>query len=200
MREVAAEILFAMQIDVERNEIEKTQIEIFRRRIVRIGKKRVGFDLLSQVVEFAKKATDRARPMPSHNIRANLVADAVSRNSLAKLAHLCDRLSDRVANVAHHVARVEKRHVMRPWNSNHQTKAGLARRLEHPQRRRNVEANQVGAELAHQRKIGGGALGLGVSLTARVRRERPVRNAANVKFFRTLEEVFPTCDETTHAR
>ena len=104
MRQVAAEVFLAMQINVERNEIEKTQIEIFGRRIVRIGEQRAGIDLLSKVAELGEKAADGARPVPAHDIRSNLVADAVGCDGLAELARLENRIADRVADFAHHVA------------------------------------------------------------------------------------------------
>ena len=103
MRQVAAEIFLAMQIDVERNEIEKTQIEIFSGRIVRVGEERAGIDLFAKVAEFGEKITDGARPVPSHDIRSNLVADAVGGDGLAELARLENALANRVANFAHHV-------------------------------------------------------------------------------------------------
>src|SRR5208283_5516362 len=92
MGQVTAEVCLVMQINVERNEIEKTQIKIFGRRIVRIGEKRAGIDLFSEVTEFGEKAADGARPMPAHDIRSNLVADAVGCDGLTEFARLEDRL------------------------------------------------------------------------------------------------------------
>ena len=104
MSQVTAEVFLAMQIHVERNEIEKTQIKILGRRIVRIGEKRSGIDLFSEVAEFGEEAADGARPVPAHDIRSNLIADAVGCDGLAEFARLENRLADRVADVAHHVA------------------------------------------------------------------------------------------------
>src|SRR5271170_551902 len=88
VRQVAAEIFFAMEIDVERNEIEKTQIEIFSGGIVRIGEERAGVELFAEVAQLGEKVADGARAVPAHDIRANLVADAVSQNSFAELARV----------------------------------------------------------------------------------------------------------------
>ena len=103
MRQVAAEVFLAMQIHVERNEIEKTQIEIFGRRIVRVGEKRAGIDLFAEVTQLGEEAADGARPVPAHDVRANLVADAVGGDRLAELARVENRLADGVADFAHHV-------------------------------------------------------------------------------------------------
>src|ERR1700685_4485325 len=100
MSEVAAEVLLAMQIDVERNEIEKTQIEIFRRRIVRVSEQRARIDLFTEVAQLGEKTADRAGTVPAHDIRANLVADAVGGDRLAELARFEHRLSGRLAGVA----------------------------------------------------------------------------------------------------
>src|ERR1700688_2544290 len=96
MRQVTAKVFLAMQINVERNEIEKTQIEIFGRRIVRICKERFGIDLLAEISELGEKVADGARPVPAHDIRANFVADAIGGNRLAELARLENSLADRV--------------------------------------------------------------------------------------------------------
>src|ERR1700719_1055957 len=103
MRQVAAKVFLAMQINVERNEIEKTKIEIFSRRIIRIGEERFGIDLLAEIAELGEKAADRARPVPAHDVGTNFVADTVGRNRLAELARLENSLADRVADFAHHV-------------------------------------------------------------------------------------------------
>ena len=60
--QVAAEVFLAMEVHVERNEIEKTQIEILGRGIVRVGEKRAGIDLFSQITEFGEKAAVGAGP------------------------------------------------------------------------------------------------------------------------------------------
>ena len=178
----------------------KLKIEIFGRRIVRVGEERAGIDLFSEVAEFGEKAADGARPMPAHDIRANLVADAVGGDGLAELARVENRLADGVADLAHHVGRIEERHVKRPRDAEHHAEPGLLRLLDHPRRWRNVEPNHVGAEPAHQREVGGDALGLGISFAAGIRRKRAVRNAANVKFLRAVEEIFSVRCEPSHER
>src|SRR5271170_130942 len=79
MRQVPAEILLAMQIHVERNEIEKTKIEIFGRRIVRIRKERGGINLFAEVPQLGEEVADGSRPVPAYDVRTNLVADAIRR-------------------------------------------------------------------------------------------------------------------------
>src|SRR5260370_27494096 len=84
MCQVAAEVLLAMQIDIERNEIEKTQIEIFSRWIIRVSEERAGIDLLSEVTKLGEKVADGARPMPSPDIRANLVCHPLLHERFAE--------------------------------------------------------------------------------------------------------------------
>src|SRR3984957_11412403 len=103
MRQVTAKIFFAMQINIERNEIEKTQVEIFGRRIVRVGEERVGIDLFSQVTELREKFADGAWTVPSHDIGPNLIADAVSRDRLAELMRVEDGVANSLADFPHHV-------------------------------------------------------------------------------------------------
>ena len=200
MRQVTAEIFFAMQIHVERNEIEKTQIEIFGRRIVRVGEERVGIDLFSEVTKLRKKIADRARSVPPHDIRSNLVADAVSRDCLAELTRVENGLANRLADFAHHIGRIEERHVERPRDAEHHAQAGLLRLLDHPRRRRHVETNHVGAEHSHQREIGGGAFGLRISFAAGIGSKRAVRNAANVELLRAVEKIFSVRYQPSHER
>src|SRR5208283_4163143 len=99
MRQVTAKVFLAMQIHVERNEIEKTQIEIFSGRIVGISEKRAGVELFSEVTQFGEEAADGARPVPAHDVRANLVADAVGRDRLAnwRVSRTVLRIASRIS-------------------------------------------------------------------------------------------------------
>src|SRR5580704_8057592 len=99
MGEVAAIILLAMEVNVEADEIEKTQIEIFGGRIVRVGEKAGGIGLLADVVELAQKIADCARPVPSRDVGANFVAEAIGQNRVAVLAEILDPRANGIANV-----------------------------------------------------------------------------------------------------
>src|SRR5260370_31743915 len=87
MGKVAPIINLAMEIDVEANHIEEIEIEIFRRRVIRKRKEAVRIAIPADLVKFAQELIDRARPVPAHDIRSNLVADAIGENHVAELTH-----------------------------------------------------------------------------------------------------------------
>src|SRR3990172_6830854 len=100
MSQIAAVVGLVVEIDVETDEIEKVQLEILGRGIVRIREQALGVVLLADVVEFSEKAAHAASAVPSHDIRANLVAESIGEDRFAMLPHLGDRGPDRAADVA----------------------------------------------------------------------------------------------------
>src|SRR5665213_2211647 len=104
MSHVAAKIFLAMEVNIEANEIEKIEIEVFGGRIVRIGKNALWIGLLADVAKLGEEFTDYARPVPSRDIRSDLVAEAVRENRIAILFQFIDTALNRLANVVGHFA------------------------------------------------------------------------------------------------
>ena len=90
--QIGAQILLAVQVDVERADIEERQVEEFSRREVHVGEQAVGRGLFRFGVQPAQKALDPQPAVPAHDARRNLVAERKhqQRRVIGQLADFVD--------------------------------------------------------------------------------------------------------------
>ena len=145
-----------------------------------------------------KSATASAplqRTMSGGNSLATLKANTAGCRAQAWTA--CRTASRAAARVA---LRVQKAKVLVPWNVNEQQQIVLRGEVEEPARRHMINAEQVRARLAHERKIARRLLRRGERFALRVGRERPVREAFDAEFFCAAPEEFAVHDSHVDGR
>src|SRR5690348_14158869 len=76
MGQVAAEVGLAMEVNIETDEVEKAQIQIFRRWIIRVGEERIRREAFADIIQVIEKPADRARAVPADDVGTDLVAEA----------------------------------------------------------------------------------------------------------------------------
>ncbi len=74
-REVGAQLRLAVQVDIERADIEEGEIEKFGRREVDVCEETSGRCVFRGVVEIAQKILDADATVPSNDARRDLVAE-----------------------------------------------------------------------------------------------------------------------------
>src|SRR5262249_34385654 len=77
---IAAKCCLIVEVDVKGCKIDKRQVQILRRRVVRIGHQAVRVRLPGDVRQLFEELLDATSAMPPDNVRRNLVADAVSHH------------------------------------------------------------------------------------------------------------------------
>ena len=172
-REIALELLAALEVDVEGEEVEARQPQVLGRGEVDVGDQRAGVLLPGGAAQAREKALDPRAPLPAHDRRRDLVSDRVAehgRVTRARPDRRAYRLLDPVGG-----ARVEKRDVLLPGDPDHDQQAMLLREVEQPRLRRRVHPHSVDAGARHLGEVRGG--GLSIESAVRVRAERPVRDA-----------------------
>ena len=87
-REIRAQLRLAVQIDVERADVEEREIEKLGRRKVDVGEQAVRRRGLRVLVQVAQKALDADAAVPAHDAGRNLVAERERqhRRMIAELA------------------------------------------------------------------------------------------------------------------
>ena len=102
--EIRAQLVLAVQVDVERADVEEREIEEFSRRKVDVGEEVSGDSVLGVAVEIAEKTLDADAAVPAHDVRRNLVSEREGRGSrddpparatLAAMSRRIDRRSCR---------------------------------------------------------------------------------------------------------
>ena len=120
-REIGAQLGFAVQVHVERADIEERQVEEFGRRKIDVREEAVGRRGLRVFVETAQEALHAQPAVPPHDAGRDLVAEREQRDRrmAAELAHPRDRLPP---DVLLQPAIVEKRDMLRPRQPDHDAK------------------------------------------------------------------------------
>ncbi len=196
--EVRAELLAALEEDVEAEEVEEPEVEVLGRRVVDVRHER-GFVVgLDGVVQPAQELLGAPAPVPAHDGRRDLVADrpAEQRRVAGHGAGVGGHAAD---DVAHARAIVEERDVLLPREAAEHAQAVAARGVEQPARRRGVEAQRVEPAGADAREV---ALGRdrGVRLAVGPGRKRPVGDAAQEQLLAAGVQEAPACGDALGGR
>ena len=153
-RQVGAQLVLAVQVDVERADVEEREVEKLGRREVDVGEEAVGRCGLAFFVEAAEEALDAPLAVPAHDARRNLVAEREGEDG-GMIAELADLRGDLAPDGALQRAVVEKRDVLRPRQPDHDAQALARGRVEQVAARRRIGADGVDAERGHLPEVGG---------------------------------------------
>ena len=151
-REVRAKLGLAMQVDVERADVEEGEIEEFRRRKVDVREEAERRRVLRVVVQVAQKALDARASVPAHDARRNFIAEREHQHG-RMVAELSHPRADLPTNAAFQAAIVEKRHVLRPREPDHDAQAVPGRLVQEIASRRRVRPDRVDAESRHLAEV-----------------------------------------------
>ena len=192
--EVRAQLVLAVEVDVERTDVEEREIEKFRRREVDVREKRFRRGFLAFVIQAAEKALHTQPPVPP---------DHASRNLVAEREHEHGGMASELAGLGHEIpldllrqpAVVQKRHVLRPRQTNNQLKAGLRGEIENLRRGWGIQADSVDPELSHQAEVFRHTRSLRKLKSPRVRDERAVSHALDEKAVVSPAEEFAVGDD-----
>ena len=189
VREVVTKVLAAVQVDVERADVEERKIEVVRRRVVDVGEQRLGRGLLHVVVHVPQKPLDSGRAVPANDTGRDLVADRdeQGRRMAGQPTYLPD---DLLAHRAGELAIVEKRDMLRPRNARRDVQSLPRRRIQQLVPRHGVGPYRVDAGPGHQREVLDDPRQRRKLIAVRVGRERAVRHALDQEALRPdLEEL-----------
>ena len=161
-REIGAQLGLAVQVDVERADVEEREIEKLGRRKIDVGEQALGRCALGVLVQRAEEPLDAHAAVPADDAGGISLPSANSEHGgvIAELANLARR--SRVRIVALQRAIVEKRDVLRPRQPDHDAQAVCAR-LRRAGRGAAAcrRADRVDAELRHQAEVFGDLRGGG---------------------------------------
>ena len=126
-REIRAQFGLAVQVHVERADVEEREIEKFGRWKVDVRKQAGGRGVLGRVVEVAKKILDPDPAVPADDASRNLIAKRKGQHR-RMLRQLRDLPDDVLPDVPRHPSIVEERDMLRPRKPDHHAKP-MARRF-----------------------------------------------------------------------
>ena len=189
-RQVRAEIALAMQVHVERDQVDERQVEVLGRRIVDVREERVGRDRLGVGIQLGEKPLDALRAEPAHDGGGDLVAerqhqDGRVRRERAHMSH------DVAPDGPRHMPVVEERHVVGPRHPDHDPETVLLCQVQEPLVRHGIGAYRVHASATHQLEVFGDARGRRKVVAVLVRRERAVAHALDPEPLGTQLKEFP---------
>ena len=118
--------------------------------------------------------------MPAHDVRGNLVGDAVRKDAAKTLAPR-DRVVDCLSRLGSRLGAVQKAEVLGPGNIDQQRKAVVLHRLQQPDGRKVVQAQGIDRCLGHALEVVSGLLRIGKWLLMRVGREGTIGDALDAK-------------------
>ncbi len=185
--QVGAELVAAMQVHVHRVEVHGERAQILGWREARERDERAGVFLPRDVDELFDEALDLRRSRPARNVGRDLVRDR-ERQECRMLAALARGLAHCPAARLAIGAVFEEAAVLRPRHVHQDVEAVRLRLIQERARRRVVDAQAVGAQLAQLPEIGFDARRFRQLEAGGVRREGPVGHALHPEFRRAATQ------------
>ena len=152
--EIRLHRLVRFEVDVEADQIEKRQLEVFGRRVVDVGDERVPVDLLHGRAKLLDEALDLPTAVPPDDRGGDLVPDGVAEDGGMTRAGR-DLLLDALDDLRRGSPFVEECNVVFPGEADHDAESVLMREIEQPRRRCRVEAHGVRAGACHGCEVAG---------------------------------------------
>ena len=151
-REIRAQLGLAVQVDVERADVVRVDVEILGGRKVDVGEQALRRFRLHLVVELAQETFDAPLSVPADHGRRNLVAEREEerRRVRRERAHRRRRVA---ANPPDQGAIVEEGDVLRPGHAGHHLQAVPGRFVEQRFAGHGVRAHRVDAGFRHHREV-----------------------------------------------
>ena len=199
-RQVRGETLAALEVDVERDEVEERKVQVLRRRIVDVRDEPVGVLVPDRVVKPLEVALDLAAPEPASHRRRDLVAEPVceQRGMPGDRAHL---LADDASDVRRRVAVDQVADVLLGREPDHDAEAVALREVEELGRRHRVrDPDDVDAVRGHLREVVVDRGQVVVLAPVRVRLEGAVADPADAEPVVADAEVLPANARANGAR
>ena len=190
-REVAVEIVLAVEIDIESDEVAVLREQVFRWRVARVGEQGLGIGFAADVDELFDELRDLARAEPANHRGGNFVANEVAENGGMPCV-FGNPVAHSFLGCVADGAVVKKFQMLGPRDRNQGTDAEFLAEIEKPTRRHIVNAHEIHPGLAHQFEINAGFFRIAEMLPLGIGRERPVGYAFDEKLFVALEEKLRT--------
>ena len=194
-RQIGVQALLSFQVNIEADEIEEREFQIFGGRIVNITEETFGIFCFRSAVNGFEKALNTARATPTHDRSGDFVAYRVAENRRVTRA-LTDGGAHTIFNVSYQLVVIKKGDMLLPGQSHHDPQSALPRKIEKPARRHCVRPQRVNAIGGHLRKILRGDLRIAVLPSVFVRTKWSVSYAANVKLPLANEDELSACSRT----
>ena len=171
--QIGTQLRLAMQIHVERDDIQKRQLEVFGRRVVDIGAQTVGRRILRHLVQLPQKPLHphTAKP-PCHGGRHFVPESEEQHGGVA--AQTADGGLHLPPDTTAQSTVIEKRQMLRPRHAHHQTEPVAGRFIDQRRWRQGVEPHRVEPELRDGPEIARDLLRRRKLPVLRVRSEGPV--------------------------
>ena len=157
LAEIAAEVLAALEKDVEHQEVDALQRQVLGGRIIGVGDQPAGVDLADDLDQLVERVRHGLQPVPAQDIGGNLVTQREPQDSRVPgqalrggqhlLAGLARNLPSLAPRAAQEVAPVGIEH------PREDPEADLGRRLEQVLRRHRVGADDAEPCRAHHRQV-----------------------------------------------
>ena len=163
--EVSLEAVSLLEVDVEREQVEKRQIQVLRRRVVDVGDETAGILVLHGFVEALEVALDRSPAKPAGERRLDLVAERVAQDRrVAGDGH--DLVAHDPLEIGSILAISEISRVLLSRKADHDLEAVVLRQIEQrPRWHRVRDADDVYPALDHEREVPVDHFGVVVLLT-----------------------------------
>ncbi len=187
--EVAVEVVLAVQVDIEGDEVAVLREEVFGGRVARVGEQGAGIGLASDLDQLLDKLGDLARAEPADHGCRNFVSHEVAEDG-GVAGIFGDAVADGFFRLVADFSIVEKFEVFGPGDRDEGADAAFGAEVEEPARGDIVDADEVDARLDHEVEIGGGLGGSSEMLALGIGGERAVGGAFDEKLFVAFEEKF----------
>ncbi len=195
-REIRAQLWLAVQVHVERADVEEREVEEFGRREVDVREERLRRGVLRVLIQAPQEPLDAHAPVPADHAGRYFVAEREHEHGwmAAEVAHLRGQLAP---DSLLQSTIVEEGDVLRPGEPDHHTQPVGRGFVEEPARRRCIGADCVDPEARHQAEVFGNLFGGRELMTIRVGREGPVRDAFDEESFVADAQEFPVGHHAT---
>ena len=127
--EIPPEVLLAVKIHVEGEEVGEVGLQVFRGGEVGVADKGRGIDALGDIHQLTQESADPWRAVPANDVRRDLVSYEVRRHGRMPAARF-HRFSDRASDALGQLLRVEETDVLRPGDPREHAQVAVARQVQ----------------------------------------------------------------------
>ena len=200
-REVVAEGLRMMEVNVEGVEVHFLRVQVFGRGKVPKGAKTLRVDPLGFVHQLVEESGNGIHTAPPHNIGRDLVGYAVGKYCRVTGAGI-DRTADGFPRLRLAIFAVKKADMRVPRDIDQHPKLVFESEVQEPLGRHVINADHVGVHRADLRKVARGLLLRGKGLASRIGSKRTIRNALDMEllFAEAKELAFHVCAQLVGGR
>ena len=185
--QVALEVLPAVQVDVESQEVDVLREEVLGRRVAGVGVERAGILPAGDIDQMLDELGDALGSEPAHHGGGDLVAEQVSEDRVVPLV-LPDGRDDRLLDGGPDLGIVQELDMLHPGDAQEDADAVLQTEIQEPGGGIGVDANEVRSTLTDRGKVSGGLLPGPEFIPLGIGREGTVGHSLEEKLLLSLEE------------